>query len=699
MEEKILLPYQNLILKWMINFIQNPLFIKDNRNYDNIINDFDHDEDRLSIEKYIEENHNESFKSGLLALDMGLGKTFITVKYIQTMNFNNNIIIIPPNILQQWINELKCNNLTFTVFDNKDTNMECLKFNKYGHQNIIVSYYKLTNFVEGVKKFITDNNTFKFDAIIADEAHMLANNKTSFHKNVNQIKDHTKVIWCLTGTPIINSHKDIVNIKSIIDKAHSIDTFFYNNYISIFKDDTFIQNQINIPNKHISNIFIQMDPWHTKQYLKLLTGVRSIFYNNSRLQVPLIVLMMKLRQCAVHPAIMLSNNNTIADSSDIHNINPYIINSELDQFDNDDIINNMGNKYSQMINIIQNTPDDDKIIIFTNWNNENKQIKLILNEYEISNHIYNKFSDIKFVQDNNIKVIICNIRKCAIGLNMQFANHIIFMEPYWNYAIIKQAIDRVHRIGQNKEVFIYNLITLGTIEVYINNLINHKINIHNQFNQYGEIYNSDKKILKELLHKIIMSNNINNNIISPSQFIMQFNEINNHIEYIHFNNNINNNNNNIPFQQYQCFICNQQCANNQNIIINQCGCTYHLNCADGNVVNCQFHNNNFINFINPNPDPIIHNNQIPINNNQITNDYWNHYNWGYVNTFKCHICRTINHNKDNIIIQYNTDNSNDNSNSDNECNICLEKKNKFIKLKCTHQLCTECFHECNNINA
>jgi SNF2 family DNA or RNA helicase len=53
------------------------------------------------------------------------------------------------------------------------------------------------------------------------------------------------------------------------------------------------------------------------------------------------------------------------------------------------------------------------------------------------------------------------------GLNLIFANHVILMEPYWNCAAEQQAIDRLHRIGQQKVTHVLRLLTADSIEDWV----------------------------------------------------------------------------------------------------------------------------------------------------------------------------------------------------------------------------------------
>ncbi len=57
-----------------------------------------------------------------------------------------------------------------------------------------------------------------------------------------------------------------------------------------------------------------------------------------------------------------------------------------------------------------------------------------------------------------------SLERAALGLNLTVANHVIFCDLWWNPAIESQAIDRVHRIGQEKHVFITRMIIKDSVE-------------------------------------------------------------------------------------------------------------------------------------------------------------------------------------------------------------------------------------------
>ncbi|ORX36723.1 SNF2 family N-terminal domain-domain-containing protein [Kockovaella imperatae] len=61
-------------------------------------------------------------------------------------------------------------------------------------------------------------------------------------------------------------------------------------------------------------------------------------------------------------------------------------------------------------------------------------------------------------------ILLISLKAGGVGLNLTMANHVFMMDTWWNEAIEQQAIDRVHRLGQNKSVYITRYIIKGTVE-------------------------------------------------------------------------------------------------------------------------------------------------------------------------------------------------------------------------------------------
>lgn len=67
-------------------------------------------------------------------------------------------------------------------------------------------------------------------------------------------------------------------------------------------------------------------------------------------------------------------------------------------------------------------------------------------------------------QAGEVPVFLISLKAGGVGLNLTAADTVIIYDPWWNPAVERQAIDRAHRIGQDKSVFVYRLIAEGSIE-------------------------------------------------------------------------------------------------------------------------------------------------------------------------------------------------------------------------------------------
>lgn len=76
----------------------------------------------------------------------------------------------------------------------------------------------------------------------------------------------------------------------------------------------------------------------------------------------------------------------------------------------------------------------------------------------------------RFREAEGPAVFFISLRAGGTGLNLQVADYVFLLDPWWNPAVEAQAVDRVHRIGQEKRVIVYRMVTKGTIEERIERL-------------------------------------------------------------------------------------------------------------------------------------------------------------------------------------------------------------------------------------
>ena len=80
----------------------------------------------------------------------------------------------------------------------------------------------------------------------------------------------------------------------------------------------------------------------------------------------------------------------------------------------------------------------------------------------------------EFRRNKDIKIFLISLKAGGVGLNLTEADYVFLLDPWWNPAVEQQAVDRTHRIGQTKNVFIYKFITKDSVEEKILALQNRK---------------------------------------------------------------------------------------------------------------------------------------------------------------------------------------------------------------------------------
>lgn len=110
-----------------------------------------------------------------------------------------------------------------------------------------------------------------------------------------------------------------------------------------------------------------------------------------------------------------------------------------------------------------------RVLVFSQFTGYLKSIARALGEKGID-HLYldgstrNRAEVIEAFRAGAAPVFLISLKAGGFGLNLTEADHVFIMDPWWNPAAEQQAVDRIHRIGQEREVHVYRLVAEGTIE-------------------------------------------------------------------------------------------------------------------------------------------------------------------------------------------------------------------------------------------
>ncbi len=421
---------------------------------------------------------------GLLADEVGLGKTIeaglILKEYILRGLVKRALILSPASLVTQWQEELNIKfGLDFVICNNIED------WTKYNYAIASMDRAKRPKHSKEIFKL-------KYDMIIIDEAHKLKNSDTQGWKFVNKIKK--KYMLMLTATPVQNNLRELFNMITLL-KPGQLKTFetFKEEFVedrlspknaSQLKEllsEVMIRNKrrstgIVFPKRNVKTIMVKLSGEEKEFYKKITEYIRFEYWmrkESKRSTFHLVTLEKLASSSTMGAASMLKNmllneNLTEEDANAILQLYKMAASVE----DNE--------KARFVLDFIKAT--QDKIIIFTEFRVTQDFLVERLQDAGISVTYFHGGMDYR-QKDEAIddfrgrKQVLVSTEAGGEGRNLQFCNNLINYDLPWNPMRLEQRIGRIHRLGQKMDVNIFNLVAEGTIESYILELLDKKINM------------------------------------------------------------------------------------------------------------------------------------------------------------------------------------------------------------------------------
>lgn len=347
--------------------------------------------------------------------------------------------------------------------------------------NIEALQYKSGRKYPIVERLVEMINHHEIAMIALDEIHKNASPKSTQGKLLLKIKERTgsNAQWIpMTGTPIVNKPTDVYTPLKLVD-GHNIKSFYdWQKHFCVFGGygDHEILAYKNIP------MLKDMLQAHMIRRLKesVLDLPDKIFYTEYVENTPYQErLYQQVRSGMVkQKGKIMSSMNPLAEFIRLRQVNgsPEVIDEDI-QFDDDYIKKNA--KLKRLIELVDEIIErGEKVVIFSNWVQALKPVYHFLSQkYKVCCFTGTMADDARekhkrvFCTNPNYKIMIGTIGALGTAQTLTVANNVILYDEPWNAATRDQAIDRCHRISATKNVNIYTLLTAGTIDETVHDII------------------------------------------------------------------------------------------------------------------------------------------------------------------------------------------------------------------------------------
>jgi SNF2 family DNA or RNA helicase len=433
---------------------------------------------QLETAKQVIENMNGK---AILADEVGLGKTIeaglILKEYMIRGLVKKVLILVPASLVTQWASELNSKFFIPAVTQRKSYVWE--------QYDVVVS--SIDTAKRSPHREII--NGLDYDLIIIDEAHKLKNNKTKNYEFVQNLKK--KFCLLLTATPIQNRIEEIFNLVSLLKPGHlGSETAFYEKYkrdSRSLNDDEHLKelvNKVMIRNRRadtgiewtkrkVETIPIEI----TEQEKELYNAITELKSEGDWTQGSAFSVMTLQREaCSSREAVYHTLKNMLEKQE-----NPSQAYKDKIQY----LISKVeavgqNSKAKKALELIQSI--DDKVIIFTEYRATQLYLQWFLKQHGITSVPFRggfkrgKKDWMRELFQKQAQVLIAT-EAGGEGINLQFCHHIINFDLPWNPMRLEQRIGRIHRLGQEKDVMIYNFAIKDTVEEHILKLLYEKIHL------------------------------------------------------------------------------------------------------------------------------------------------------------------------------------------------------------------------------
>jgi len=414
--------------------------------------------------RWLQMLHHYGF-GGILADDMGLGKTLQTIAFLtsQVTEDSRVLILAPSGLIYNWADEFRkfAPQLDLAVVHGLKANREAIL--SENHQIYVTSY----------ATFRQDSELYQemaFDFLFLDEAQVMKNAQTKIAQSLRQFV--VPAVFALSGTPIENHLGELWSIFQIVLPgllpskkefmklpADRVAQFIKPFVMRRKKEEVLTELPDLIEVVYKNELEDQQKAIYLAQLQQMrdrLAQVTDQEFQRSRVEI--LSGLMRLRQICDTPALFM-----------------------------DDYQGASGKLDSLRDLLLQVADGGHRVLIFSQFKGMLEKIEqelpnLGLTSFKItgSTPAQDRQEMTKIFNQGERDIFLISLKAGGVGLNLTGADTVILVDLWWNPAVEAQAIGRAHRMGQERKVEVYRLITRGTIEEKIQELQEQKKHLVSQ---------------------------------------------------------------------------------------------------------------------------------------------------------------------------------------------------------------------------
>lgn len=465
---------------------------------------------KATLRHYQQRGYNWLYKNSklglgsLLADDMGLGKTLQVITLLQRLKEDGALkskpalVVAPTTLLSNWKAEMEkfAPSLNTKIFHGTARKAQ------FKNTDVVITTYGIAR---------TESERIckqKWHALVIDEAQNIKNADTAQTKAVKKIKADFRI--AMSGTPVENRLTEYWSIFDFINSG-------YLGNVNWFNEEYAKPIELNQDKKRLDKFRSITSPFilrRLKTDKAVISDLPEKIENNqicslSKEQAALYKSITHDLMAEIEAAEGLSRKGIILK---LLTILKQVCNHPLQYLKNGGNIKpEQSGKMMLLLQLLETIYENgEKVMIFSQYREMGDLLRTVIYEQFGKKALQLHGGNTRKERDDMVKsfqanplsdTFILSLRAGGTGLNLTAGNHVIHYDLWWNPAVEAQATDRAFRIGQQKNVMVHRMITKGTLEEKIDDMLRSKKQLANLTVSQGEkwIGELSDKDLKQLV--------------------------------------------------------------------------------------------------------------------------------------------------------------------------------------------------------